>query len=98
MKKRLNIALIALLVICLVYCYWLNITLAKAKTITELRDNAIYLSWMIENYQAEYKDKQDACNKQLEEIHNNADYARALKEEVETKLDGLGFKLSSQAQ
>lgn len=53
---------------------------------------------MIENYQAEYKDKQDTCNKQLEEIHNNADYARALKEEVETKLDGLGFKLSSQAQ
>ncbi len=44
MKKRLNITLIALLVICLVYCYWLNITLAKAKTITELRDNAIYLS------------------------------------------------------
>jgi hypothetical protein len=48
---------------------------------------------MIENYQAEYKDKQDACNKQLEEIHNNADYARALKEEVETKLDKELFEL-----
>lgn len=98
MNKRINITLVVITILVLIYCYWLNITLAKAKTITELRDNAIYLSWMIENYQAEYKDKQDACNKQLEEIHNNADYARALKEEVETKLDGLGFKLSSQAQ
>ena len=44
MKKRINITMIALLALTLVYCYWLNITLAKAKTITELRDNSIYLS------------------------------------------------------
>lgn len=94
MKKRINITMITLLALALIYCYWLNITLAKAKTITELRDNSIYWSWMIANYQDEYKVKQDSCNKELEEIHNNAEYARALKEEVDTKLDSLGFKVS----
>ena len=49
---------------------------------------------MIESYKDDYKVKQDSCNKKLEEIHNNAEYARALKEEVDTKLDSLGFKVS----
>ena len=68
MKKRLNITLIALLVICLVYCYWLNITLAKAKTITELRDNAI--KWQ-EKYDQAIANMENAENQMEEEIQKS---------------------------
>ena len=93
MNKRLNITLATITILVLIYCYWLNITLAKAKSISELTENITDLDVQEKQYQDEYKIKEEACNKELQRIHNNADYVRAKKEELENKLSSLGLKM-----
>jgi hypothetical protein len=93
MNKRINITLATITILVLIYCYWLNITLAKAKSISELTENITDLDVQEKQYQDEYKIKEEACNKELQRIHNNADYVRAKKEELENKLSSLGLKM-----
>lgn len=93
MNKRLNITLATITILVLIYCYWLNITLAKAKSISELTENITDLDVQEKQYQDEYKIKEESCNKELQRIHNNADYVRAKKEELENKLSSLGLKM-----
>jgi len=93
MNKRVNITLATITILVLIYCYWLNITLAKAKSISELTENITDLDVQEKQYQDEYKIKEEACNKELQRIHNNADYVRAKKEELENKLSSLGLKM-----
>lgn len=93
MNKRVNITLATITILVLIYCYWLNITLAKAKSISELTENITDLDVQEKQYKDEYKIKEEACNKELQRIHNNADYVRAKKEELENKLSSLGLKM-----
>ena len=93
MNKRINITLATITILVLIYCYWLNITLAKAKSISELTENITDLDVQEKQYQDEYKIKEEACNKELQRIHNNADYVRAKKEKLENKLSSLGLKM-----
>lgn len=93
MNKRINITLATITILVLIYCYWLNITLAKAKSISELTENITDLDVQEKQYQDEYKIKEEACNKELQRIHNNADYVRAKKEGLENKLSSLGLKM-----
>ena len=93
MNKRINITLATITILVLIYCYWLNITLAKAKSISELTENITDLDVQEKQYQDEYKIKEETCNKELQRIHNNADYVRAKKEELENKLSSLGLKM-----
>ena len=94
MNKRINITLATITIIVLIYCYWLNITLAKAKSISELTDNITSLDKQEAQYKAEYDNKEASCNKELDRIHNNAEYVRAKREELENKLSSMGLMMS----
>ena len=94
MNKRINITLITITIIVLIYCYWLNITLAKAQTISELTEWINSLDKQESQYQTEYKTKEESCNKELLRIHNNAEYVRAKREELENKLNSMGLMMS----
>lgn len=94
MNKRINITLVAITILVLIYCYWLNITLAKAQTIQELTDSITSLDKQEAQYKAEYDTKEESCNKELDRIHNNAEYVRAKREELENKLNSMGLMMS----
>lgn len=94
MNKRINITLATITILVLIYCYWLNITLAKAKSISELTDNITSLDKQEAQYKAEYYNKEASCNKELDRIHHNAEYVRAKREELENKLSSMGLMMS----
>lgn len=94
MNKRINITLLVITILALIYCYWLNITLAKAQTIQELTDSITSLDRQEAQYKAEYDKKEEACNKELDRIHNNAEYIRDKREELENKLNSMGLMMS----
>lgn len=94
MNKRINITLLVITILVLIYCYWLNITLAKAQTIQELTDSITSLDKQEAQYKAEYDTKEESCNKELDRIHNNAEYVRSKREELENKLNSMGLMMS----
>ncbi len=94
MRKIIDITLVTWIILVLIYCYWLNITLAKAKSISELTESINTLDQQEQQFQEEYKAKEEACNKELTRIHNNAEYVRAKREEFDSKLNSMGLMMS----